>query len=129
VAKEVRRLTNGAGVDVVYDSVGKDTFAGSLDSLKRRGLMVSYGNASGKAPPFEPSVLAAKGSLFLTRPTLGDYVATREELDTAARALFEVISRGIVKVEIHQRYALREVVKAHTDLESRATTGTTLLLP
>lgn len=129
VAKEVRRLTGGAGVDVAYDSVGKDTFMGSLDSLKRRGLLVTYGNASGKAPPLEPSLLAAKGSLFLTRPILGDYTATREELDAAAGALFNVIASGIVKVEIHQRYALRDVVKAHTDLESRATTGATLLLP
>jgi NADPH2:quinone reductase len=102
---------------------------GSLDSLKRRGLLVTYGNASGKAPAIEPSLLAAKGSLFLTRPILGDYTATREELDAAANALFSVISQGIVKVEVHQRYALRDVVKAHTDLEARATTGATLLLP
>jgi len=129
VAAAVRDLTGGAGVDVVYDSVGKDTFAGSLASLRRRGMMVSFGNASGKVPPFEPVLLADHGSLFLTRPTLAHYTATREELDTAAHALFEVIARGIVRPQIGQRYALRDVAQAHADLEARRTTGTTLLLP
>jgi NADPH2:quinone reductase len=129
VAAEVRRLTAGRGVDVVYDSVGKDTLAGSLDALKRRGLLVSYGNASGKPPPIEPGTLAAKGSLFLTRPTLGDYTATRAELDTAAQALFAAMRQGVIKAEIHQRYALRDVARAHADLEARRTTGSSLLLP
>jgi NADPH2:quinone reductase len=128
-AAEVKQLTGGAGVDVVYDSVGKDTFAGSLDSLKRRGMMVSFGNASGKVPPFEPVLLSDKGSLFLTRPTLAHYTATREELENAAQALFEVIVKGIVKPQISQRYALRDVARAHADLEARRTTGASLLLP
>jgi NADPH2:quinone reductase len=128
-ADEVKKLTGGRGVDVVYDSVGKDTLAGSLNSLKRRGMFVSYGNASGKPPAVEPSTLAAKGSLFMTRPILGDYTATREELEVAADALFDVIVLGIVKAEIHQRYSLRDVARAHADLEARRTTGTTLLIP
>jgi NADPH2:quinone reductase len=128
-AAEVKALTGGAGVDVVYDSVGKDTFAGSLDSLKRRGMMVSFGNASGKVAPFEPVLLADKGSLFLTRPTLAHYTATRDELETAANALFEVIARGVVQPQIQQRYALGDVARAHADLEARHTTGATLLLP
>jgi NADPH2:quinone reductase len=128
-AAEVKALTGGAGVDVVYDSVGKDTFAGSLDSLKRRGMMVSFGNASGKVAPFEPVLLADKGSLFLTRPTLAHYTATRDELESAANALFEVIARGVVQPQIQQRYALGDVARAHTDLEARRTTGATLLLP
>jgi NADPH2:quinone reductase len=128
-AAEVRRLTGGAGVDVVYDSVGKDTFAGSLAALKPRGMMVSFGNASGKVPPFEPVLLAEKGSLFLTRPTLAHYTSTRQDLENAANALFEVIAKGIVRPQIDQRYALRDVARAHADLEARRTTGTTLLLP
>jgi NADPH2:quinone reductase len=128
-AAEVKRLTGGAGVDVVYDSVGKDTFIGSLDSLKRRGLLVSFGNASGKVPPFEPVLLSDKGSLFLTRPTLAHYTTTREELETAANALFAAIAGGIVQPQIGQRYALREVARAHADLEARHTTGASLLLP
>ena len=128
VAAQVRRIVPG-GVDVVYDSVGKDTFAGSLDSLRRRGVLVSFGNASGKVPPFEPVLLAEKGSLFLTRPRLGDYTATREELETAAQALFEAVRRGIVGAQIGQRYPLREVARAQMELEARKTTGTSLLLP
>jgi NADPH:quinone reductase len=128
VAAEVRKLVP-AGVDVVYDSVGKDTFAGSLDSLRRRGMLVSFGNASGKVPPFEPVLLAEKGSLFLTRPRLADYTATREELETAAGALFAAIGSGVVKPEISQRYPLREVARAQSELEARKTTGTSLLLP
>lgn len=126
---EVQRLTGGRGVDVVYDSVGKDTFLGSLDCLHRRGLLVTYGNASGKAPAFEPVLLAQKGSLFVTRPTLAHYTATREELDAAANALFAAIAAGTVPARIDQRYPLREVARAHRDLEARRTTGTTVLLP
>ena len=128
-AAEVRKLTGGTGVDVVYDSVGKDTFAGSLDSLRRRGTLVSFGNASGKVPPFEPVLLAEKGSLFLTRPRLADHIATREELETAANALFTVIASGVVKPAIRQRYPLREAARAHAEMEARQTTGASLLLP
>lgn len=128
-APEVRRLTGGIGVDVVYDAVGKDTFAGSLDSLRRRGMMVSFGNASGKVPPFEPVLLSEKGSLFLTRPSLAHYTGTRPELETAANALFEMIAKGIVQPQIRQRYPLREVARAQTELASRHTTGSSVLLP
>lgn len=126
---EVRRLTGGRGVDVVYDSVGKDTFIGSLDCLHRRGLLVTYGNASGKAPAFEPVLLSQKGSLFVTRPTLAHYTATREELDTAANAVFAALQSGVIAARIDQRYPLREAAQAHADLESRRTTGTTVLVP
>lgn len=126
---EVRRLTGGRGVDVVYDSVGKDTFIGSLDCLHRRGLLVTYGNASGKVPAFEPVLLAQKGSLFVTRPTLAHYTATCEELDTAANAVFAALQGGVIAARIDQRYPLREAAQAHADLESRRTTGTTVLLP
>lgn len=126
---EVRRLTGGRGVDVVYDSVGKDTFMGSLDCLHRRGLLVTYGNASGKVPAFEPVLLAQKGSLFVTRPTLAHYTATREELDTAANAVFAALQSGVIAARIDQRYPLREAAQAHADLESRRTTGTTVLVP
>jgi NADPH2:quinone reductase len=128
-AAEVRKLTGGAGVDVVYDSVGKDTFAGSLDSLRRRGTLVTFGNASGKVPPFEPVLLAEKGSLFLTRPRLADYTATREELEAAASGLFAALAKGVIKAEIGQCYPLREAAQAHVELESRKTTGASLLLP
>jgi NADPH2:quinone reductase len=127
VAAAVHGFTAGRGVDVVYDSVGKDTFAGSLDSLRRRGMLVSFGNASGKVPPFEPVLLSQKGSLFLTRPKLADYVATREELDTAAAALFGAVAAGVIRPVIGQRYPLREAARAHADLEARRTTGATLL--
>lgn len=126
---EVKRLTDGKGVDVVYDSVGKATFEGSLDCLKPRGMMVSFGNASGKAPAVEPVTLLSKGSLFLTRPTLKDYTATRAELDATATALFEALDQGIISADVRQRYPLREAARAHTDLEARKTTGTTLLIP
>ena len=128
-AAEVRKLTGGTGVDVVYDSVGKDTFAGSLDSLRRRGMLVTFGNASGKVPPFEPVLLAEKGSLFMTRPRLGDYTATREELEAAANGLFEAVAKGVIKAEIGQRYPLREAARAHIELEARKTTGASLLTP
>jgi NADPH2:quinone reductase len=124
---EVDRLTGGARLPVVYDSVGRDTFLKSLDCLQPRGLMVSYGNASGPADPFSPNLLAQKGSLFLTRPTLFHYIATRDELDHAASDLFDMVLNGKVKVEIAQRYALKDVAQAHRDLEARRTTGSTIL--
>jgi NADPH:quinone reductase len=126
---EVRRITDGRGVDAVYDSVGKDTLMKSLDCLKRRGMLITFGNASGKPPALEPGVLSAKGSLYLTRPTLADYTSTRKELDAAADAVFTGVREGFVTADIRQRYALRDVAKAHADLEARKTTGTTLLIP
>jgi NADPH2:quinone reductase len=129
IAKEVRDLTGGAGVPVVYDSVGKSTFDASIASLARRGMMVTFGNASGPVPPFEPLRLSRAGSLFLTRPTLFDYVATTEELDASAAALFEMIGAGQIKVEIGQKFRLADVSKAHEALEARRTTGSTVLLP
>lgn len=128
-AASVKRITGGRGVDVVYDSVGKDTFMGSLNSLRPMGMMVSYGNASGKPPAFEPTLLSEKGSLFLTRPTLFHYVARREDLLLAAKALFHVIRQGIVRADIGQTYALADAAQAHRDLEARKTTGSTLLIP
>ena len=129
VAEEVRRITGGHGVSVAYDSVGKDTFEGTLGSLGRRGMFVSFGNASGPAPAFEPARLQRAGSLFFTRPTLFDYVATTEDLDASAAALFDVLTSGAVKVEVGQTFALAEAAAAHEALESRATLGATLLLP
>lgn len=126
---EVKRLTGGEGVEVVYDAVGRDTFLGSLDCLRRRGMMVTFGNASGKPPPIEPNLLAAKGSLFLTRPSLMDYTATRAELETCAEGLFAAIRDGVVKADVRQRYPLREAARAHADLQARRTSGTTLLVP
>lgn len=125
----VKALTDGAGVAVVYDSVGKDTFMGSLDCLAPMGMMVSFGNASGAVPAFEPGILSAKGSLFLTRPTLMTYTAKRADLVASARALFEVVLKGTVTIEINQRYPLRDAAQAHRDLEARKTTGSTLLMP
>lgn len=125
----VRELTGGVGVPVVYDSVGKDTFEGSLDCLKPRGLMVSFGNASGPVPPFSIGVLGTKGSLFLTRPSLMAYTATREELLMSANALFDVVAKGAVKIEIRQTYPLKDAAQAHRDLEGRRTTGSTIFLP
>jgi NADPH2:quinone reductase len=124
---EVDRITGGAKLPVVYDSVGKDTFLKSLDCLRPRGLMVSFGNASGAADPFPPNLLAQKGSLFLTRPTLFHYIATRADLEQSAADLFEMVSSGKVKVEVSQRYALKDVAQAHRDLEARKTTGSTIL--
>jgi len=129
VAKRVRELTGGKGVPVVYDGVGKDTFQASLDSLAPRGMFVSFGNASGPVPAFEPGILSAKGSLFFTRPSLMAYTATREDLLASANALFEVVRSGAVKIEIHQTYPLKDAAKAHRDLEARKTTGSTVLLP
>lgn len=125
----VREITGGRGVRVVYDSVGKDTFEGSLDCLQPLGMMVSYGNSSGPVPPFSPLVLAAKGSLFLTRPTLMTYTARREDLLATAAELFEVVRSGAVRIEIRQTYPLAEAAQAHRDLEARRTTGSTVLLP
>jgi NADPH2:quinone reductase len=127
--KRVREITNGEGVPVVYDSIGKDTFAGSLDSLAVRGLLVSFGNASGPVPAFEPGILSAKGSLYLTRPTLAHYTRNARELQETADDLFSVIGSGAVKIQIHQRFKLAEARKAHEALHSRATTGATVLTP
>lgn len=127
--RRVKEITDGAGVPVVYDSVGKDTWDGSLDCLRPLGLMVSFGNASGPVPPFAPTLLAAKGSLFLTRPTLMTYTARREDLLAAAADLFEVVRSGAVKIQIHQRYPLAQAAQAHRDLEGRRTTGSSVLLP
>jgi len=129
LAARVRALTKGKGADVVYDSIGKDTFFASLDSLRPLGLMVTYGNASGAVPPFQPLELAKRGSLFLTRPTLFHYIVKRADLERSARELFEVIGSGAVRVEIGQTYALRDVAQAHRDLEGRRTVGSTVLLP
>ena len=129
VAAEVRKVTGGAGVPVVYDSVGAATFEGSLASLARRGMLVSYGNASGPAPAIEPGRLSRMGSLYLTRPTLFDYVATQAELDDSAQALFGLISAGRIEVEIGQTFPLAEARRAHEVLESRGTVGASLLIP
>jgi NADPH2:quinone reductase len=125
----VRELTGGRGVPVVYDSVGRSTWEGSLDCLAPLGLMVSYGNASGPVPPFAPGILAAKGSLFLTRPTLMTYTARREDLLAAAAELFTVVRSGAVRVEVTGRLPLAEAAEAHRALESRRTTGSIVLLP
>ena len=125
----VKEITGGKGVPVVYDSVGKDTFMGSLDCLQPRGLVAMFGNGSGPVPPFDLGVLAAKGSLFVTRPTLMTYTAKREDLEAAAADLFDVIKSGKVKIEINQTYALKDAAQAHRDLEGRKTTGSTVLLP
>ena len=125
--EEVSRISGGAKLPVVYDSVGKDTFSKSLDCVRPRGLMVSYGNASGPPDPFAPGILAQKGSLFLTRPTLFNYIAEREELESAAAELFDIVASGKVKIEIGQRYALSDAATAHRDLEARKTTGSTIL--
>jgi len=129
LSERVKVITKGKGVPVVYDGVGKDTFMESLDCLAPRGLMASFGNASGAVPPVNIGVLAQKGSLFLTRPTLVNYTSSREDLLTAARELFAVVKKGAVKITINQRYPLREAAQAHRDLESRKTTGSTVLVP
>lgn len=129
VAAEVRRITDGAGVPVAYDSVGAATFEATLGSLARRGVFVSYGNASGPAPAILPARLSQLGSLFLTRPTLFDYVATTEELDASAAALFDVIASGQVRIDIGQTFPLAEARAAHEALEGRETVGASLLIP
>ena len=127
--ERVKEITQGKGVPVVYDGVGKDTFMGSLDCLAPLGLLASFGNASGAVTQFNPGLLAQKGSLFLTRPTLMTYTATREALLAAARELFAVVKSGKVKIVINQTYPLRDAAQAQRDLESRKTTGSTVLIP
>ncbi|MBN1237936.1 MAG: quinone oxidoreductase [Gammaproteobacteria bacterium] len=129
VVAQVRDLTDGAGVPVVYDSVGRQTFFQSLDCLRPHGVMVTFGNASGPVEPFSPAELQKRGSLYVTRPTLFDFIRERDQLDAGSRALFDVISRGAVRVEIGQRYPLASVADAHRDLESRHTTGSSVLIP
>jgi NADPH2:quinone reductase len=126
---EVKRITHGDMVPVVYDSVGKDTFDASLSCLAPLGLMVSFGNASGAVPPFELSLLSAKGSLFVTRPTLATYIAKRADLERAAGALLGAVASGVVKTHINQTFPLSEAAAAHRALEARETTGSTVLIP
>jgi len=125
--KQVRELTGGKGVPVVYDSIGKDTFMAGLDCLQPRGIMVTYGNASGPVDPISPLVLSQKGSLYLTRPTLFHYIATRSELEQSAEDLFEVVRSGKVKIEVKQTFPLSQAAEAHRALEARRTTGSTIL--
>jgi NADPH:quinone reductase len=129
VVARVRELTDGKGVPVVYDSVGKDTFEKSLDCLAPRGMLVTFGQSSGSIPPLNLGVLSQKGSLYVTRPTLVTYTAAREDLLAAAKALFDVVQSGAVRIEINQTFALRDAAEAHRALEGRKTTGSTLLLP
>ena len=124
---EVERITEGRKLPVVYDGVGRDTFMKSLDCLARRGMMVSYGNASGPVDPFPPTILAQKGSLFLTRPTMYDYTATPADLQQAAAELFELVESGKVKIEVKQRFPLKQAAEAHRALEARKTSGSTIL--
>ena len=128
VAKRVREIT-GEGVAVVYDGVGKDTFMGSLDSLRVRGMLVTFGNASGAVPAFDPLLLAQKGSLFITRPGLVHYTSKRKELVALGDELFDIVASGKVRIAVNQTYPLAEAVQAHRDLEARKTTGSTLLVP
>jgi len=129
VADAVRELTGGQGVAAVYDSIGKDTFTASLDCLRPHGVMVTFGNASGPVAPFAPAELAKRHSLYVTRPVLFDFIATRESLLGAAKQLFGVLGAGVVSVNIGQRYPLAEATQAHRDLENRKTTGSTILVP
>lgn len=129
VAQKARELTDGVGVSVVFDSVGKATFDASLDSLRRRGLMVCVGASSGKVPPFDPAILPRKGSLYLTRPGLADYIADPIEKQELVDELFGHVSAGRIQIRINQRYALKDAVQAHRDLESRKTTGSSIFLP
>jgi NADPH:quinone reductase len=125
----VKEITNGEGVPVVYDSIGKDTFTGSLDCLRPLGMMVTFGNASGPVPPVDTLELSKRGSLFLTRPTLFTYIAKRADLLATAQELFDVVTAGKVKIEVNQTYALKDAAQAHIDLAARKTTGSTVLLP
>ncbi|MEM7407984.1 MAG: quinone oxidoreductase [Pseudomonadota bacterium] len=129
LVERVRELTDGAGVPVVYDSVGADTYSASLDCLAPLGMMVSFGNASGPAPAVNPGDLAGRGSLFFTRPTLMTYTAKRADLVASAAALFDVVAQGAVNIEVNQRFALADAAEAHRALEGRQTTGSTLLMP
>jgi NADPH2:quinone reductase len=126
---EVKRITGGSMVPVVYDSIGKDTWGASLDCLAPLGLMVSFGNASGPVPPVDISILSAKGSLYVTRPSLATYTAKRADLERVSAELFDVVEKGVVKVEVNQTFPLRDAAAAHIALESRKTTGSTVLLP
>lgn len=126
---QVKSITRGRGVNVVYDSVGKDTFMASLDCLRPRGMMVTFGNSSGPVPPVAPLELSKRGSLFLTRPTLFHYIASRSELERAARELFDLAARSVIKVHIGQTYPLHDAARAHRDLEARQTNGSTVLVP
>jgi NADPH:quinone reductase-like Zn-dependent oxidoreductase len=128
VAERVRALTDNVGVDVVFDSVGKNTFMSSLDSLRKRGLLVCVGTASGPVPPFDPVLLAMKGSLFITRPALADYIADPAEKAALAGELFDHVGAGRIKIEINQHYALEDAVQAHRDLEARKTTGSSIFV-
>jgi NADPH2:quinone reductase len=125
----VKEITQGAGVSVVYDSIGKDTFTGSLDCLAPLGMMVSFGASSGPVPPFSLSELASRGSLFITRPSLFSYMAQRDDLEVMASDLFGMVEGGKIKINVNQRYALQDVAQAHRDLESRKTTGSSILIP
>ena len=125
----VAEITGGKKCDVVYDGVGKDTFLKSLDCVRPLGTVALFGNASGKVEPLDLNLLAAKGSLFVTRPTLDTFVAKREELVATANELFDVVGRGIVKIDINQTYPLKDAAQAHRDLEARKTTGSTVLIP
>lgn len=125
----VREITGGRGVNVVYDSVGRDTFQASLECLSPRGVLVLFGQSSGKVEPFDPQILNARGSLYLTRPSLVHYTATREDLLLSAHALFDVVKSGAVKIHVGERFTLRDAAKAHDALESRKTTGSIVLLP
>jgi NADPH2:quinone reductase len=127
--ERVKQITGGQGVKVVYDSVGKDTFEGSLDCLRPLGLLACFGNSSGPVPPFAPGILGPKGSLYLTRATLFTHIATREATQMMADDLFEVVRSGAVQIRIDQRYALADAAQAHRDLEARKTTGSSVLLP
>lgn len=127
--ERVKEITEGRGVPVVYDSIGKDTFVGSLDCLTPLGMMVSFGSASGPVPPFSLGELASRGSLFITRPSVFDYMVKRDDLEKAAAELFSMIEGGKIKVDINQQYALKDVAQAHRDLEARKTTGSTILIP
>ena len=129
IAAEVRVLTGGEGVAAVYDSIGRDTFFSSLDALRPHGVMVTFGNASGPVDTFAPAELAKRHSLYVTRPVLFDFIDTRERLLAACSALFEVISSGAVKISVNQKYSLKDAAQAHIDLESRKTTGSTVLIP
>jgi len=127
--ERVRELTDGAGVPVVYDAVGRDTFEGSLDCLQPRGMLVSFGQSSGKIDPFDVGILSAKGSLYITRPTLMTYTASRADLEASARALFDVVGSGAVRITVNQTFPLADAAAAHRALESRRTTGSTVLMP
>ena len=129
IAASVKKLSKGLGAHVVYDGVGKDTFTESLDSLRKRGMMVLYGSASGPVPPFSPGELVKRGSLFLTRPTMFDYTESREDLEAIARETFAAVKKGWIKVRINQRYKLADAAQAHRDLESRKTTGASVIVP